>query len=194
MDELAAAAKQDPVAYRMKLLERSPRAGAVLQRAAEKAGWGEPRPEGTALGVAIQNVFGSFLAMVAEVAVAEDGTVRVTRAVAAVDCGIVVNPDTVRAQIESAVVFGVTAALYGKVTVKAGRIVESNFDDYRAIRMDEAPKVDVHIVDSTEDPGGMGEAGTSVIVPAVTNAIFAATGQRLRTLPVAATQLRRRTG
>jgi isoquinoline 1-oxidoreductase beta subunit len=124
------------------------------------------------------------MAHVAEVEVAKDGTVRVRRVVCAVDCGIVVNPDTVRAQIQSAVMFGITAALYGEITVKNGRVEQSNFDSYQMLRIDEAPEVEVYIVQSLEPPGGMGEAGTSAIVPAVANAIFAATGKRLRKMPV----------
>ena len=124
------------------------------------------------------------MAQVAEVEVAKDGTVRVRRVVCAVDCGTVVNPDTVRAQIQSAVMFGITAALYGEITLKDGRVEQTNFDSYQMLRMNEAPAVEVHIVQSSEPPGGMGEAGTSAIVPAVTNAIFAATGKRLRKMPV----------
>ena len=124
------------------------------------------------------------MAHVAEVEVAKDGTVRVRRVVCAVDCGTVVNPDTVRAQIQSAIVFGVTAALYGKITLKDGRVEQSNFDTYQMLRINEAPAIEVHIVENIERPGGMGEAGTSVIVPAVANAIFAATGKRLRKMPV----------
>jgi isoquinoline 1-oxidoreductase beta subunit len=124
------------------------------------------------------------MAQVAEVEVAKDGTVRVRRVVCAVDCGIAVNPDTVRAQIQSAVMFGITAALYGEITLKDGRVEQSNFDSYQVLRMNEAPDVEVHIVQSLESPGGMGEAGTSAIVPAVTNAIFAATGKRVQKLPV----------
>jgi isoquinoline 1-oxidoreductase subunit beta len=184
MDELAAAAKQDPVAYRLALLDKSPRAKAVLALAAEKAGWGQPLPERIGRGVSLQFVFATYMAQVAEVEVAKDGAVRVRRVVCAVDCGTVVNPDTVRAQIQSAVMFGITAALYGKITLKDGRVEQTNFDSYQILRMNEAPAVDVHIVQSSEPPGGMGEAGTSAIVPAVTNAIFAATGKRLRQLPV----------
>src|SRR6187200_2298292 len=124
------------------------------------------------------------MAHVAEVEVGKDGTVRVRRVVCAVDCGTAVNPDTVRAQMQSAVMFGITAALYGEVTLKNGRVEQSNFDNYQMLRINEAPAVEVHLVQSLESPGGMGEAGTSAIVPAVTNAIFAATGKRLRKLPV----------
>jgi isoquinoline 1-oxidoreductase beta subunit len=184
MDELAAAAKQDPVVYRRALLGNSPRAKAVLELAAEKAGWGEPLPERVGRGISLQFVFASYMAHVAEVEVSKEGVIRVRRVVCAVDCGTVVNPDTVRAQIQSAVIFGITAALYGNITLKNGRVEQSNFDDYQMVRMNEAPAIEVHIVKNSEPPGGMGEAGTSAIAPAVTNAIFAATGKRLRKLPV----------
>jgi isoquinoline 1-oxidoreductase beta subunit len=185
MDELAAAAKQDPVAYRRALLGKSPRAKAVLELAAEKAGWGKPLPEGVGRGVSVQFAFASYLAQVAEVEVSNDGAVRVRRVVCAVDCGTVVNPDTVRAQIQSGIIFGVTAALHGQITLKGGRVEQSNFHDYQMLRMNETPAIEVYIVNSGELPGGMGEAGTSAIAPAVTNAIFAATGKRIRKLPVA---------
>jgi isoquinoline 1-oxidoreductase beta subunit len=184
MDELAAATKQDPVAYRLALLDNTPRAKAVLALAAEKAGWGGKLPPRTGRGVSVQNAFATYMAQVAEVEVARDGAVRVRRVVCAVDCGTVVNPDTVRAQIQSAVMFGVTAALYGEITLKDGRVEQTNFDTYEILRMNEAPSVEVHIVQNFEPPGGIGEAGTSAIVPAVSNAIFAATGKRLRKLPV----------
>ena len=130
------------------------------------------------------------MAQVAEVEVSKDGAVHVRRVVCAVDCGTVVNPDTVRAQIQSAIIFGITAALYGEITLKDGRVEQTNFDTYRILRIEEAPAIEVHIVQSSELPGGMGEAGTSAIVPAVTNAIFAATGKRLRKLPVDTTALK----
>jgi isoquinoline 1-oxidoreductase subunit beta len=184
MDELAAAAKQDAVAYRLALLDKTPRAKAVLELAAQKAGWGQPLPDRVGRGVSLQFVFATYLAQVAEVEVSKDGTVRVRRVVCAVDCGTVVNPDTVRAQIQSAIIFGITAALYGQITLKDGRVEQANFDTYQILRMNEAPAIEVHIVQSAESPGGMGEAGTSAIAPAVTNAIFAATGKRLRKLPI----------
>ena len=184
VDELAAAAKQDAVAYRATLLDEAPRAKAVLALAAEKAGWGKKLPPRVGRGVSLQNAFASYMAQVAEVEVSNEGAVRVRRVVCAVDCGIVVNPDTVRAQIQSAVMFGITAALHGEITVKDGRVEQSNFDNYQLLRMNETPEVEVHIVQNFEAPGGMGEAGTSAVVPAVTNAIFAATGKRLRKLPV----------
>jgi isoquinoline 1-oxidoreductase beta subunit len=184
MDELAAAAKQDPLAYRLALLDKSPRAKAVLALAAQKAGWGTPLPARAGRGVSLQFVFGTYMAQVAEVEVAKDGAVRVRRVVCAVDCGTVVNPDTVRAQVQSAVMFGTTAALYGEITLKDGRVEQRNFDSYQILRINEAPAVEVHIVQNAEPPGGLGEAGTSLIVPAVANAIFAATGKRLRKMPV----------
>ncbi len=184
IDELAAAARQDPFEYRRTLLEKSPRAKKVLELAAEKAGWGQALPQGQGRGLSVQHVFGTYLSQVAEVEVAKDGSVRVKRVVCAVDCGHVVNPDTVRAQVEGGVIFGITAALYGDITLKDGRVEQSNFDNYQMLRIDEAPKIDVHIVESAEDPGGMGEPGTSAIAPAVANAVFAATGKRLRKLPI----------
>ena len=190
MDELAAAAKQDAVRYRLALLEKTPRAKTVLALAAEKAGWGQPLPERVGRGVSLQFAFATYMAQVAEVEVSKDGTVRVRRVVCAVDCGTVVNPDTVQAQIQSAVMFGITAALHGEITLKDGRVEQTNFDSYQILRMNEAPAVEVHIVQSFEPPGGMGEAGTSAIVPAVTNAIFAATGKRVRKLPIDATALK----
>jgi isoquinoline 1-oxidoreductase beta subunit len=192
IDELAAAAKQDAVAYRIALLDKSPRAKAVLALAAEKAGWGQPLPRRVGRGVSLQFVFGTYMAQVAEVEVANDGAVRVRRVVCAVDCGTVVNPDTVQAQIQSGIIFGITAALYGEITLKNGRVEQTNFDSYQMLRMNEAPAIDVYIVQNLEPPGGMGECGTSAIVPAVANAIFAATGKRLRKMPVHVTALKER--
>jgi isoquinoline 1-oxidoreductase subunit beta len=184
VDELAAAAKKDPVEYRRALLDKTPRAKAVLELAAQKAGWGKPLPKGVGRGVSLQFAFATYMAQVAEVEVSKDGAVRVRRVVCVVDCGTAVNPDTIEAQIQSAIMFGITAALYGEITLKDGRVEQANFDTYRVLRMNEAPAVEVHIVRNVEPPGGMGEAGTSCVVPAVTNAIFAATGRRLRKLPV----------
>ena len=191
MDELAAAAKQDPVAYRLALLDKSPRAKAALALAAEKAGWGEALPARVGRGVSLQFVFGTYMAHVAEVEVANDGAVRVRRVVCAVDCGTVINPDTVEAQIQGAIVFGITAALHGEITLKNGRVEQGNFDSYQMLRMNEVPTIEVHIVQSIETPGGMGECGTSAIVPAVANAIFAATGKRLRKMPIDPTALKK---
>ena len=190
IDELAAAAKQDAVAYRLALLDKSPRAKAVLELAAEKAGWGQPLPDRVGRGVSVQSSFRTYMAQVAEVEVSKHGSVRVRRVVCAVDCGVAVNPDIVRAQIEGAIIFGVTAALYGAITLKDGRVEQANFDTYQMLRMNEAPAIEVHIVQSSEPPGGMGEPGTSAIVPAVANAIFAATGKRLRKMPVDANALK----
>jgi isoquinoline 1-oxidoreductase beta subunit len=190
IDEMAAAAKQDAVAYRRALLDKSPRAKAVLDLAAGKAGWGQKLPERSGRGVSLQFVFGSYQAQVAEVEVSKDGEVRVRRVVCAVDCGTAVNPDTVRAQIQSAIIYGATAALYGEITLKDGRVEQSNFDTYQVLRINEAPAIEVYIVPSSEAPGGMGETGTSAIVPAVANAIFAATGKRLRKMPVDASVLK----
>jgi isoquinoline 1-oxidoreductase beta subunit len=190
VDELAAAAKQDPVAYRRALLGKSPRAKAVLDLAAEKAGWGEVLPKGIGRGVSLQFVFGSYLAQVAEVEVAKDGNVHVRRVVCAMDCGTVVNPNTVEAQLMSGITFGATAALYGEITLKNGRVEQTNFDTYQMIRMNEAPAIEVHVVKSSEPPGGMGETGTSGVVPAIANAIFAATGKRVRKMPADANALK----
>jgi len=190
MDELATAAKRDPVEYRRALLDKSPRAKGVLDLAAQKSGWGLRLPDRVGRGVAVQFAFGSYMAHVAEVEVARDGVVRVRRVVCAVDCGTAVNPDTIESQVQSAIMFGVTAGLYGAITLKDGRVEQSNFHDYRVLRMNEAPTVEVHIVASTEPPGGMGEAGTSCVVPAVANAVFAATGKRVRKLPIDSTALK----
>jgi isoquinoline 1-oxidoreductase beta subunit len=193
IDELAAAAKQDAVAYRAALLGKTPRAKAVLELAAQKAGWGQPLPKGSGRGVSLQNAFGSHMAHVAEVDVAKDGAVRVRRVVCAVDCGTVVNPDTVQAQIQSGIIFGATAALYGEITLNNGRVEQTNFDTYQVLRLNDAPAIEVHIVKSSEPPGGMGETGTSAIVPAIANAIFAATGKRLRKMPVDSAALKQPT-
>jgi isoquinoline 1-oxidoreductase beta subunit len=190
IDELAATAGKDPVAYRRALLAKAPRARAVLDLAAEKAGWGQPMPAGSGRGVSVIFGFGSYLAQVAEVTVGNDGRVRVTRVVCAVDCGSIVNPDTAKAQMEGGIIFGITAALYGDITIKAGRIEQSNFDNYQMLRLDEAPAIEVHLVDSMEAPGGLGEPATSAIAPAVVNAIFQATGKRLRKLPADQTALK----
>ncbi len=184
IDELAAAAKTDPVAYRSALLGQNPRALAVLKLAAEKAGWGKPLPAGQGRGVSVQFAFGTYMALVVDAEVAKSGDVAVKRVVCALDAGVIVNPDTVQAQVESAVIFGISGALWGKATVKDGRIEQSNFHDVRVVRMNETPAIETHIVASQEAPGGMGEPGTSALAPALTNAIFAATGKRLRKLPV----------
>jgi isoquinoline 1-oxidoreductase beta subunit len=190
MRHASCTAKQDAVAYRLALLDKSPRAKAGLALAAEKAGWGQALLKGSGRGVSLQNAFGSYMAQVAEVEVSKEGTVRVRRVVCAMDCGTVVNPDTVQAQLQSGIIFGATAALYGEITLKNGRVEQTNFDTYQMIRMNEAPAIEVHLVKSSEPPGGMGETGTSAIVPAIANAIFAATGKRLRKMPIDATKLK----
>jgi isoquinoline 1-oxidoreductase beta subunit len=184
IDELAAAAKQDPVAYRKALLGHNPRALGVLNLATEKAGWGRPLAAGRGRGVSLQFAFGTYLSQVAEVEVGADGSIRVHRLVCAVDCGLAVNPDTIAAQMEGGSIYGLTAALYGAITLKNGRVEQSNFHDYRPIRIDETPVIEVHLVKSAESPGGIGEAATAIVTPAVTNAIYAATGRRIRTLPI----------
>lgn len=191
IDELAQAAGQDPYEFRRGLLGSQPRYKGVLEAAAQKAGWGRPLPSGVFRGIAVGMSFGSYVAEVAEVSVAADGTPRVHRVVAAVDCGQVVNPEIVRRQIEGSIVYGLTAALYGKVEIEAGRVKTGNFHDYPMLRMNEMPQVEVHILDSAEAPGGIGEPGTPPVAPAVVNAIAAATGQRLRSLPIDRNRLRK---
>lgn len=191
IDELAVAAKQDPLKYRLALLDKNPRAKAVLQLAAEKAGWETKPAKGIGRGLSLQMVWGSFVAQVVELEVATDGAIKVHKVVCAVDCGIVVNPDTVQAQIEGGILFGITAALYGDITLKDGRVEQSNFHDYKMLRMNETPLIETHIVKSLELPGGIGEPGTSALAPALTNAIFAASGTRVRTLPVNSASLKK---
>src|SRR5580658_5789929 len=183
MDELAAAGGKDPVELRRKLLAQNPRLLGVLELAAQKADWGKPLPAGRFRGVAVVNNVGSYTAQVAEVSV-NQGKVRVHRVVSAVDCGHVVNPAIVEQQIRSAIVYGLTAALKGQITIDKGRVQQANFNTYDMLRIDESPVVDVHIVTSTENPGGIGEAGVPAIAPAVCNAVFAATGRRVRRLPI----------
>jgi isoquinoline 1-oxidoreductase beta subunit len=186
IDELAAESGRDPVEYRRAMLAKHPRHLAVLELAASKAGWGTALPEGRARGIAVVESFRSYVAEVAEVSLNPDRTIRVHRVVAAVDCGTVVHPDGVKAQVESAIVYGLTAALHGAITVDKGRVVQSNFHDYPLLRMREMPVVEVHIVPSSQDPTGIGEPGTPPIAPAVANAVFALTKQRIRQLPLGA--------
>ncbi|WP_442808481.1 molybdopterin cofactor-binding domain-containing protein [Trinickia soli] len=186
IDELAVQARIDPVQYRRELLrDKSPRVLNVLDVAARAAGWGESLPKGEGRGVSVMHAFGSYLSMVAHVAVDSEGRVSVKRIICAVDCGMAVNPRTIEAQIEGGVVFGISAVLFGEITLKDGRVEQSNFTDYRVLRMNETPAIEVHLVPSTEAPGGIGEPGTAALAPAVTNAIYAATGKRVRKLPVA---------
>jgi isoquinoline 1-oxidoreductase beta subunit len=185
LDEVAAAGGKDPYELRRRLLGKAPRHLGVLVAAATKAGWGKPLPAGRSRGIAVMSSFGSYVAQVAEVSVnAKDGTVRVHRVVCAVDCGRMVNPDTIEAQMQGAIVYGLTAALYGAITIDRGRVQQGNFDDYPMLRMEEMPAVEVHIIPTKEAPGGVGEPGTPLIAPAVCNAIFAATGKRIRRLPI----------
>jgi isoquinoline 1-oxidoreductase subunit beta len=190
MDELAHAAKQDPVAYRKGLLGHNPRALAALSLAAEKAEWGSPLPERHGRGISVQFAYGSYLSQVAEVEVGADGSVKVKRIVCAVDCGMYVNPDTIEAQVQGGTLFGLTAALHGSITFKDGRVEQSNFDSYLPMRINEVPLVETHLIKNAEAPGGIGEAPTAVVSAAVTNAIFAATGKRLRTLPIVTNSLK----
>ncbi len=184
IDELAHAAGKDPFEFRRALLDKAPRHKGVLELAAEKAGWGSPLPQGVHRGIAVAFSFGSYVAEVAEVSIGSDGRPKVHRVVAAVDCGEVVNPEIVKRQCESAIAYGLTAALYGKITFKDGRVEQGNFDTYPVLRMNEMPKVEVHIVKSTEHATGMGEPGLPALAPAVTAAIFQATGKRIRKLPI----------
>jgi isoquinoline 1-oxidoreductase beta subunit len=190
MDELAASAGKDPYQYRMALLKGKPRFANVLKLAAEKAGWGTPLPAGRARGIALMEGYDTYMAQVAEVSVV-NGEVKVHRVVVAADLGRMVNPDTVEAQLQSSVNFGLSAALKSSITVDKGRVQQSNFHDFAVIRMNEMPQVDIVLVPSTEKPGGIGEPGTALIGPAVANAVFALTGKRVRTLPITAEELKR---
>ena len=184
IDEVAHEAGQDPFELRRKLLVDQPRMRRVLELAAEKAGWsGAPLPKGKGRGIAVAEAFKTFVAQVAEVSVDDKGAVKVDRVVCAVDCGTPINPDVIAAQMEGGIGFGLSAALYGAITLKDGRVEQSNFNNYRVLRMNEMPKVEVHIVPSTEAPTGVGEPGVAPIGPAVANAIFAASGRRVRSFP-----------
>lgn len=183
IDEMAHAAGKDPYEYRRALMDKHPRHKAVLELAAQKAGWGTPLAAGRARGIAVAESFGSYVAEVAEVSI-ENGKPKIHRVVIAADVGMVVNPDTVVAQMEGAMVYGLTAALYGDITFKDGKVEQNNFHDYQMLRMNEMPKVEVHLIKSGEAPGGGGEPGTPPIAPAVTNALFKLTGKRIRSLPI----------
>lgn len=185
VDELAAAAGKDPVEFRRSMLRKNPRALAALDLAAEKSGWGDKSPTGVGRGISLQFAFGTYLSCVVEVEVSPSREIILRRAVVALDCGMTVNPDTVRAQIEGGLILGLGTAMYNEITVAGGAVEQSNFHDYRALRMNEAPKIEVHLIRGDESPGGVGEAGTAAAAPALGNAIFAATGKRLRRLPFA---------
>lgn len=184
VDELAVEAGADPYRYRRRLLAEQPRLRGVLDRAAKAAGWGEELPRGRGRGVACHPAFGSYVAQVAEVSVDDHGGVRVHRVVSAVDCGQTINPDTIEAQAVGAVAYGLSAALHGEITLEDGRVRQGNFDDYPLVRFDEMPDTEVHVVESGEAPGGVGELGTPCVAPAVANAVFDATGVRVRSLPL----------
>ena len=189
VDELAHAAGQDPVAFRRVHLAKEPRLLACLNLAAEKAAWGGALTARVGRGVACQSVFGSFVAAIAEAEVDNNGEIAIRRVTAAVDCGTIVNPDSVEAQIQGGLIFGLTAALYNEITIAKGRVQQSNFNNYRMMRINETPAIEVHLIRNGEAPGGLGEPGTSIAAPALANALFAATGVRLRSLPVDRKQL-----
>jgi isoquinoline 1-oxidoreductase beta subunit len=184
IDEMAHAAGADPLAYRLSLLAGRPRLAALLRLAADKAGWGAPLAPGQGRGIALHTSFQSAVAEVVEVGVGANGALKVDRVVAAVDCGTIVNPDIVRAQVEGAIVYGLSAALFGKITVKAGRVEQQNFPDYDVVHMAQSPRIEVYLTPSVEPPGGIGEPGLPPLAPALANAIFAATGKRVRSLPI----------
>jgi len=184
IDELAGKARMDPIAFRRGMLGNSPRLRAALDLVAEKSDWGKPLPARVGRGVSAQPSFGSYIATVVEAEVDEQGEVRLRRVTSAVDTGIAVNPDTIIAQLQGGLIFGLTAALYGDITIEDGRVRQSNFNDYRMLRIDEVPRIDVHVIKSTEDPGGIGETGATAGPPALRNAIYAATGIALRRLPI----------
>jgi len=183
IDEVAHAASKDPFEFRAELLREHPRHLAVLTRAAEEAQWGQPLGEGRGRGISLQESFGSLVAQVVEVTVA-DGQVSVDRVVAAIDAGIAISPDGIAAQLESGIIYGLTAALHGEITIENGAVVQSNFHDYQAVRMDEAPVIETHVINSGEAIGGAGEPGTPGIAPALANAVYDATGIRVRQLPL----------
>ncbi|MET0280046.1 MAG: molybdopterin cofactor-binding domain-containing protein [Steroidobacteraceae bacterium] len=185
IDELASRAGRDPLEYRLAMLGANDRAARVLNAAAERAGWHSPVPKGRGRGIALCNGFGSYIAQVVEAGLDEYGSVVVTRVTCVVDCGPVVNPDIVSAQIESGIVFGLAAALFGRITLKDGRVEQSNFSDYRILRMNETPAINVFVNPTGMEPGGIGEPGTACVMPALANALFAATGKRVRRLPIA---------
>ena len=187
LDEVAAATGRDPYELRRGLLAKQPRHLAVLDLAAQKAGWGTPLPAGQARGIAVHACFESFVAQVAEVEVGAGGAVRVRRVVCAVDCGTVVHPDLVRQQMESGILYGLSAALHEAVAIERGRVVQANFDEYPVLTMDQAPAIEVHLAPSGDPVGGIGEPGLPPIAPAVANAVAKATGKPVRRLPIIAT-------
>src|SRR5262249_22748834 len=186
---LAHEAKVDPGNFRRRLLAKNPRALAVLELALVKSGWDKPmaKAKGAARvgrGICLETAFSGFFAAVAEVSVDDSGEVRVTRVVCAVDCGVVVNPDTVVAQMQGGIIFGISAVLHGEITIEGGRVQQSNFHDYRVLRINETPEIEVYVIPSAELPAGIGEPGTVVVQPAVANAVYAATGVQLTQMPI----------
>jgi isoquinoline 1-oxidoreductase beta subunit len=190
VDEMAKAAGQDPYAYRMKMLEGKPRYANVLKLAAEKAGWGKPVAKGRARGIALMEGYDSYMAQVAEVSLNKDGSIKVHKVTVAADVGHMVNPDTVEAQLQSSIIFGMGAVLKHQITMANGRVQETNYNSYEPVRMYEAPQIDIVLVKSTEKPGGIGEPGTAVAAPAIANAVAALTGKRVRRLPLTADAIR----
>jgi isoquinoline 1-oxidoreductase beta subunit len=182
IDELAVAAGKDPYQYRLGLLQKQPRYANVLKIAAEKGGWGKPLPKGHARGIAVMEGYETYMAQVVDVS-APNNQIKVHKVTVAVDLGRMVNPNIVRQQLESNIVFGMTAALYGNITLKDGRVQQTNFHEYKLLRMPETPTIDMHIVDSKEKPGGIGEPGMALFSPALANAIYALNGKRLRKMP-----------
>jgi len=193
IDELARSTGKDPVAFRRDMLGKTPRLRAALDLAAERSGWGQPLPARTGRGVCAQTAFASYIATVVEAEVNALGEVRLRRVTCVVDTGIAVSPDTVKAQLQGGLIFGLTAALYGEITIKGGRVEQSNFNDYRMLRIDQVPAIDVYVIDSAEAPGGIGETGVTAGPPALRNAIYAATGVALRRLPIDRSALARGT-
>ena len=190
VDELAHNAGKDPVEYRRMLLKGKDRNLGVLNTVAEKAGWGKPLPAGHYQGIAIQECFGSIIGQVCEVSIAQNGTVGLHKVTCVVDCGWIVNPDTIKAQMEGGILYGITAALHGEITIKNGRVQQNHFGDYPPIRMPDSGHVDVYIMPSTEAPGGIGEPRTAVAAGSIVNAVAAATGKRIYKLPIRPDMLR----
>lgn len=191
IDELAHAAGQEPYQFRRKLLAQAPKDLAILDAVAKAADWEKPLPEGVYRGIAVQDAYGSYTAAVIEVSVNAEGALKIHRVVVGIDCGYVANPDSVRAQVEGSVVYGLTAALYGEITIKDGRVEQSNFHNYKMMRIAEMPKVEVVLKPSGGFWGGAGEPGMAPLAPALCNAIFAATGKRIRSLPLMHHDLRK---
>jgi len=186
LDEVARATKRDPFQLRRALLGKHPRHKAVLELAARQAGWGKPPAEGRSRGIAVHESFNTFVAQVAEISRKKDGSLKLERVVCAVDCGVAVNPNIIAMQMESGIGYGLSAALTGAITLKDGKVEQSNFHDYPVLRINQMPRVEVHIVSSKEKPTGVGEPATPVIAPALANAILALNGKPVRALPLSA--------